>query len=92
MTAVARPPRGMVKTQGQHAAAGATDVAGTGDYVGRHRREDRARHPHAAAAALAVMLAWIPAAAAGRGAWAPTSSGSPSLQPPEPACQARNPS
>ena len=41
--------------------------AGTDEYVGRHRREDRARHPHAVAAMLAVMLAWIPAAAAGRG-------------------------
>ena len=65
MTAVARPPRGMVRP-GAHAAE-PTDTASSGEYIGRHRRDDRARHPHAAAAALALMLAWIPAAAAGRG-------------------------
>ncbi|MHA3702789.1 hypothetical protein ACXR2U_11465 [Jatrophihabitans sp. YIM 134969] len=67
MTAVARPPRGMVGGGAQHAAAEPTDVGTSGDYVGRHRRDDRARHPHAGAAVLALMLAWIPAAAAGRG-------------------------
>ena len=66
MTAVARPPRGMVSS-GAHSAVEPTDVASPSDYTGRHRREDRARHPHAGAAMLAIMLAWIPAAAAGRG-------------------------
>ena len=67
MTAVARPPRGMVGSAGQHAAADPTDVTDGGEYTGRHRRDDRARHLHAGAAMLAIMLAWIPAAGAGRG-------------------------
>jgi hypothetical protein len=78
MTAVARPPRGMVGPGGRHAAADGTDARVTaapvttatgasGPYAGRHRHDDRARHPHAAAALLAIMLAWVPAVTVRRG-------------------------